>query len=196
MRIIFVRHGKDDERCRGGWSNIGLVQEGHGQAQKLADYLKNSEYKIGKIISSDLNRAVETAKYISEKLDLPIISELQLREINNGDLAGMLNEEALIKYPGLFFSALEMNEAYPNGESPLDFYNRIQKWFYNVLSNISGQEKDILVVTHGGVINIIYHLLKKLEWSNRKPSFPINNCSLHVLNCYTMEFETENNIIY
>ncbi len=196
MRFIFVRHGKDDERCRGGWSDLGLVQEGHEQAQKLAVYLSNSEYKIGKIISSDLNRAMETAKYFSEKLDLTIISEPQLREMNNGDLAGMLNEEALTKYPGLFFSTLDMDEAYPKGESPIAFYERIEKWFENMISNVSTQENDILLVTHGGVINIIYHLVKNLDWSNRKPSFPIKNCSIHVLNCDTMEFEVENKTLH
>ncbi len=62
-------------------------------------------------------------------MDLPVQEEFQLREMNNGDLAGMLNDEALERYPGLFFSSLKMNEPYPNGESPNDFFMRIKKWF-------------------------------------------------------------------
>jgi 2,3-bisphosphoglycerate-dependent phosphoglycerate mutase len=37
----------------------------------------------------------------------------------------------------------------------------------------------VLVVTHGGVINIIYHLLHQKEWSNRSPSFPAATASIH-----------------
>ena len=41
MKIIFVRHGKDDDRYRGGWSNLDLVPEGIEEAKLLARYLKN-----------------------------------------------------------------------------------------------------------------------------------------------------------
>ena len=131
MKVFFIRHGKDDDRYRGGWSDLDLIPEGRQQAKLLADHLKenNHEYRIGKIISSDLPRAVSTAQFISDELDLPVQTEIQLREMNNGDLAGMLNDEALERYPGLFFSSLKMNEPYPNGESPNDFFVRIKKWF-------------------------------------------------------------------
>ena len=49
-----------------------------------------------------------------------------------------------------------------------------------------------MVVTHGGVINIIYHLVKHMEWSNVKKSVPVGNCSVHVLDVERMEFEVEN----
>ncbi len=196
MRLIVVRHGKDDERYRGGWSSFGLVEEGRKQAENLANFLQHSgEFRIERIISSDLKRAMETAEYLSSALDLPISSEPQLREMDNGDLAGLLHEEALKKYPGLFFNTLGMDEAYPNGESPLAFYQRIQTWFEQFFKNTKNQENDILVVTHGGVINILYHLVKGLEWTNKTASFPTKNCSIHVLNCRTMEFEAENQLV-
>lgn len=68
----------------------------------------------------------------------------------------MLNDIALEKYPGLFFSSLNMDEAYPNGESPNDFYMRIKKWFSEFSSNCHNMKGNILVVTHGGVINVVY----------------------------------------
>lgn len=98
------------------------------QAKQLARYLKdnNQDYLITHIISSDLPRTMSTAHFIASELGLPIQKEFRLREIDNGDLAGMLNDTALEKYPGLFFSSLKMDETYPNGESPLDFYMRIK----------------------------------------------------------------------
>ena len=63
MNVIFVRHGKDDDRYRGGWSSLGFVSEGVEQAKRLAAFLteKNAENDNTKIVSSDLARARETA---------------------------------------------------------------------------------------------------------------------------------------
>ena len=64
MKIYFVRHGKDDENYRGGWSALGLVPEGVEQAKRLGLHLKEKkeEYGIKKIVSGDLVRAKETAE--------------------------------------------------------------------------------------------------------------------------------------
>ena len=194
MKLIFVRHGKDDNRYRGGWSNLDLIPEGMEQAKQLAQYLKdnNQDYLITHIISSDLPRTMSTAHFISSELGLPIQKEFRIREIDNGDLAGMLNDTALKKYPGLFFSSLKMDETYPNGESPLDFYMRINMWFSEFSSNCRNIKGNILIVTHGGVINVVYHLIKGIEWNNKNPAFKAGNCSIHILNMDTMEFDVEN----
>ena len=194
MKMIFVRHGKDDDRYRGGWSNHDLIPEGMEQAKQLAKYLKDNhyDYNITQIISSDLPRTITTANFISAELGLEIQRESQLRETNNGDLAGMLNKTALVRYPGLFFSSLEMDEAYPNGESPKDFYARIKMWFEGFCGQYHGKDGNVLIVTHGGVINVVYHLVKGLEWSNKGCAFKAANCSVHVLNLDTMRFEVEN----
>ena len=197
MKIFFVRHGKDDDRYRGGWSNHDLAPIGHEQAKLLARHLRenNDDYQITQIISSDLQRALTTAEYISAELGLPVHKEPRLREINNGDLAGMLNTVAEEKYPGLYFSTLKMDESYPNGESPKTFHFRIQKWF-NEICNRQNANGNALIVTHGGVINIIYHLVNNIEWSNKKQTYKASNCSIHVLDMEEKLFEVENRIVF
>ena len=193
MKFIFIRHGKDDDNYRGGWSNRNIINEGVEQANKLGIYLKNNkELNIKKIITSDLKRTITTTNIINEYINVPIELDSNLRETNNGDLAGMLNEEALIKYPGLFFSALDIDEHYPNGESPIEFYNRIKDWFYKTVDLYKNEEGSIAIVTHSGVINIIYYIVKGLKWSNKEKSFKIGNCSLNILNLSNMNFELEN----
>lgn len=194
MKLIFVRHGKDDDKYRGGWSKIDLTPEGIAQAKQLAQYLcdNNDIYKITHIISSDLTRAKTTANIISAELGLPVQEEYNIREINNGYLSDMPNSVANKKYPGLYFRSLEMDESYPNGESPNEFYRRIKEWFSNITSDSNNANSNILIVTHGGVINIIYHLVKNIEWSNKTQTFKSANCSIHTLNIDTMEFEIEN----
>ena len=196
MNIIFIRHGKDDDRYRGGWSYMDLTSEGMEQAKKLAKHLRENDafYQISQIVSSDLPRTMTTAGFVSAELGLPVVEEPQIRETNNEDLAGMLNEEALVRYPGLFFSSLRMDEAYPNGESPLDFYLRIKAWFVRFLSECKTIDRNVLVVTHSGVINVIYHIVKNIEWSNKGKSFKISNCGIHLLNTDTMCFEVENKV--
>lgn len=181
MKLYLIRHGKDDERYRGGWSDLGLIEEGEKQASQLAYFLKENqqEYPISKIISSDLKRAVQTAKAIQKQLNVPMTLSENWREINNGDLAGMLNSVASEKYPGLFFNTLRMDECYPNGESPINFFNRIKDTFYELLKEQTNDK--VAIVTHSGVINIIYHIVKNVEWSNKNKSFPVKNASLNVL---------------
>ena len=82
MKLIFVRHGKDDDRYRGGWSDLDLIPEGIEQAKQLAKHLKenNANYRISHIISSDLPRTMTTAKFISAALGISIQQESQIRE--------------------------------------------------------------------------------------------------------------------
>ena len=195
MKIFFVRHGKDDENYRGGWSGLGLVPEGVEQAKMLARYLveKKEEYRITRIVSSDLPRAKETAEILAKELEQPMTTDERLREADNGDLAGMPNEEALKKYPELFWSTLKPEECYPNGESPMQFFSRIKEWFEMFLKECKDADGNVLVVTHGGVINVVYHLVKNLEWSNAIKSIPVENCSVHVLDVERMEIWEEYN---
>ena len=194
MKFIFIRHGKDDGKYRGGWSNQDIISEGKEQAHKLAKYLEenNESLNISKFVVSDLKRAITTANIANEFLDLPVELEPELREMNNGDLAGMLNDDALVKYPGLFFNTLEMNEKYPNGESPIDFYNRIKEWFYQAIETYKDVDGNIAFITHSGVINIIYYIVKDLNWSNKEKSYKIGNCSIHILDLSKMKFVVEN----
>lgn len=189
-KIIFIRHGQDPDGYLGGWSTWGLTTEGVKQAKRAAQYLKQCDYQITNIFTSDLPRAAETAKIISDVLGRPVTSDTILREMNNGDLAGLPIAEAAEKYPGLFFNTLDMDGHYPNGESPKEFYCRVKGWFENFLRKNDGG--NVLVVTHGGVLNIIYHIVKGKSWSNKNHSFPAANCSIHVLNIDTMKFEIEN----
>lgn len=183
MAIYLVRHGRDDEGYRGGWSQRGLNTEGYKQSEKLGRYLKEnrSTYNIHCIISSDLPRALDTAGELANELGIPAEPSSDWREMNNGIIAGMPNEIVDERYPGLYFSGLRMDERYPGGESPLEFYARIKEAFTRLCAEQATRNPDenMIVVTHGGVINIIYHLLKGVEWTNRSSKSPASYTSLH-----------------
>lgn len=194
MNLLFVRHGKDSDQHRGGWSQLDLLPEGKREAKTLADYLvqHKEDYHFTKIITSDLKRTETTATILAEALQLPLEKESALRETNNGDLAGMLNSEADQKFPRLYFRSLAMDEHYPNGESPREFYQRIKTWFQRFLQENNNSDETQIVVTHGGVINIIYHLVNQIEWTNKSNLFHVKHCSISLLNTKTLVFEVEN----
>jgi broad specificity phosphatase PhoE len=179
MRILLIRHGQDEPEYRGGWSQRGLIPQGHQQAQALALALSTKWQPIQHL--SDLPRAAQTAAYCADALALPLQLDPAWRETNNGDLAGMHNELAKQRYPGLYFAALDMDEAYPNGESPRQNFERIRTVFTQLCQQIEARilPAQVAVVTHGGVINIIYYLLNKRMWTNKTPFYPIGATSIH-----------------
>ena len=169
MIIYVVRHGQDDDTVRGGWSDIPLTKLGIRQSIQLADDLlyNQDKYNIGKIYSSDLKRAKQTAEIISQKLHLPIDFLPDFREVNNGDLAGIDNKLAEEKYPNLYWRKLGWNEHYPNGESPSEFYKRVSSAWNKFVCENSSYNKNIILITHGGVINVINCIIENSIYSNK-----------------------------
>lgn len=165
MICYIIRHGKDDETVRGGWSQHPLTADGIRQAEMLAK--KMSQAKIGSIYSSDLCRAMQTAQILADQLHLPVTALSQFREVNNGNLAGMKNSLALEQYPGLFWNQLDWEQCYPNGESPKQFYERICAAWAAFSEEIISHNEDVVLVTHGGVIHVILSILEGRPYTNR-----------------------------
>ncbi|WP_425607613.1 histidine phosphatase family protein [Candidatus Chlorohelix allophototropha] len=71
------------------------------------------------------------------------------------------------------------------GESPREFQLRVHKAFDTMAAKILSRSlpENIALVTHAGVINILYYRLKGLEWNNKKPVFPSTCTGLHEV-CY------------
>lgn len=181
MICYLARHGKDDDSVRGGWSQSPLTDEGVAQAAELADFVQRNDLGVQYIYSSDLPRAMQTAEALAETLGLPIISMPAFRETNNGDLAGMKNELAAEKYPGLYWNTLEWEQQYPGGESPREFYERICRAWEAFQKEILSRNENVLLVTHGGVIHVILSIVKGEVYTNQTPLRKIRNAELIAL---------------
>lgn len=174
MTVYLVRHGKDDETIRGGWSDHGLMYAGVEQVNKLAAKMIAENMTIDHIYSSDLQRTKETSEILSKYLKCSIEYNADLREVNNGDLAGMKHESANEKYPGLYWSSLGYDERYPNGESPKMFYNRVNTAWLELKSKILKQPlKNSVIVTHQGVIEVILCIENGIVYSNKTKHFSV-----------------------
>ena len=176
MICCLVRHGKDDDTIRGGWSTSPLTSEGISQVHQLAANLQASRpSNLKTIYTSDLVRAKETADILGSILNLPIIERPEFRETNNGLLAGMENKTAEAKYPGLYWSTLGWEQSYPDGESPCQFYYRIANAWHRLKEELRNVDHNIILVTHGGVINVIRCIENGVPYTNKEHPYAIGN---------------------
>jgi len=175
--IYLVRHGLDDERYIGGYSDISLIKEGIEQIIRTRDYIIDNKLPIKKIYSSDIKRAKETTDIINEKLQKEVTYLNKLREQDKGLLTGLKKVIAYTKYPE-FTSVNNPQICYPNGESLQDLYNRIVIFLEELT------EDEILLVTHRGVINMIYYILTSTPLDMNKEKFNVTHGSIHELDIH------------
>ena len=103
MRLILVRHGATDwnqQRRVQGLSNLGLNETGRGQAEALAQSLK--DVKVDAIYTSPLRRAQETARAISRFHQVEVVTIDGLKELDVGAVDGLTYEEMRIHHSEFF----------------------------------------------------------------------------------------------
>lgn len=168
--IYFIRHGLDDESYIGGWSNIGLIDDGRKQIEDSAVWIKDN-LNIKRIISSDVLRAKESASIIGNILNKDVTYLETLREQNKGIYNG-LERKKLKQIDKAFIKSVTVDTIYPGGESLKDLYKRIN-------SLINSFDDETLVVTHRGVINMIYYNLLNIPLDMNKEKFLVTHASVH-----------------
>lgn len=100
MRLLFVRHGQTKDNLAGvfqGQSGRGLDDTGRAQAARLADRLRGQSFRA--LVTSDLDRAAETADILSAAIGLSPLVNPAFREIDVGGWAGLTAEEARVRFP-------------------------------------------------------------------------------------------------
>ena len=169
--IYFLRHGEDDESYVGGWSDVSLTNQGKEQVLEICKVLQ--KLPIREIVSSDITRARMTAEIVGNTLHVPITFSSKFRELDKGFLTGRKKEDAYLEYPE-YKEAIRVDMHYPNGESMMDLYERVKL----LLQEIEGWDQ-VLIVTHRGVINMVYFLMENRMPDNNKEQFQVTHASLH-----------------
>lgn len=162
--FYLVRHAltdwNEEDRFQ-GVSDIPLNQKGREQALALSRRLANMS--INGIISSDLLRARETARIITQFYDLDLILDSRLREMDFGLWEGMTYDEVKAEYPERAAS-WEQNwteVTTPDGENFQGFTDRVHEFCQESL--LEQQPGDVLVVAHGGSLGVVLCFLMGLN---------------------------------
>jgi 2,3-bisphosphoglycerate-dependent phosphoglycerate mutase len=173
IELIVVRHGETDwNRIRRlqGQTDIALNATGIEQAAQLASALANEP--IEAIHSSDLSRATATAEPVAARLGLSIRTDPRLRERHYGILEGRTFGEILEALPEHAESIRlrDPDHAVEGGESPRVFFGRAVAAISEIASaeSLAGRSK-ILVVTHGGVLDMLYRHADGLSLEVERP---------------------------
>jgi len=94
MIFFLIRHGANRSLGKflpGIMPEVHLNAEGENQAVSVADSLYQAE--IDAIYSSPLERTMETAKPLSDRIQVPILPDPGLMEMDTGSLTGKLFSE-------------------------------------------------------------------------------------------------------
>lgn len=156
MKLMVVRHGETDlnkeNRLQGSEGpNHSLNADGLAMVQKLSEELISSPQIM---YVSPLLRTQETAQILNKRFQVPIVLVPEIRERNFGSLSGKFRKDIDQQ---LVEDDLEGHYDYHpyGGESVEDVTSRVQK-FVELLK--TRKEKDVMLVTHRGVIRILYDL--------------------------------------
>jgi probable phosphoglycerate mutase len=122
-RTLFVfRHGETDWNREGrlqGHTDTQLNATGLAQAEALAERLR--AHRLEAVVSSDLTRALTTARIIAEGLGVPLTTDHGLRETSVGEAEGLIWEDAKARFGAELTERWysDGNTAFPGGETGL-----------------------------------------------------------------------------
>lgn len=187
MNLYVVRHGQTDWNVKGhiqGLTDIKLNSKGIEQAKQTAEILKNINFSA--IYSSPLERAVDTAKIINKYHNANIIIDNRIIERCFGDFEGTKN---VIKDISEYLD-LDLNLDTKNVESIRDLFKRIQDFLSDLYNTYKDTDKNILLVTHGGVSIAVTAIINNVK--TNLISLGMKNCEYKLFENLTLNNKKEN----
>lgn len=156
-KIYLIRHGQTDSNA--GKSFQGRIDNplnkvGLREAELMAEYM--SQLPLNAIYSSSLLRARQTAEALSKRCNLPYKPMDLLQEASFGEWEGVSFKELWEKYP----QEMELFMTKPGEFTPpggLSFLDSQRRWkeAIKLILEEQGQDKNIAIVAHGGMIRVI-----------------------------------------
>jgi broad specificity phosphatase PhoE len=149
MNLILIRHAETEwnrvGRCQ-GFTDVELCDSGKRQVEELAKSLRDKS--ISAVYSSDLKRAVDTAKAIAGYHKLSVEFDPDLREMNQGELEGLTFVEIREKYAELLSAWGQSPETVklPGGESLKELQERALRAIERIYKR--HPEGTVVVVSH------------------------------------------------
>ncbi|MBV9358028.1 MAG: histidine phosphatase family protein [Chloroflexi bacterium] len=150
VRLALVRHGETVANVEGRWqgqSDSALTERGVEQSRSLAQAL--ADEPLAAIYSSDLGRAMATARIVAERCGVEVIRDPRLREIDTGRWTGQfgfrLRQEEPLLLEEWRLRPAEMR--LPGGEGLADVQARVLDFCRERLPRHRGE--DVLVMAHG-----------------------------------------------
>ena len=164
-QLLLIRHGEtawNAEHRIQGQLDIPLSPLGVLQSARLAECLANEP--IDAVYSSGQSRAWLTAAPLAARLGLEVIAEPRLRERSFGIFEGLTLDEVAERYPPEFKKWRERDPAWrpEGGESGQQLIDRVLSAVSDI--GIKHPRQTVVLVSHGGVLDVLYRAARLLEW--------------------------------
>lgn len=176
-KLVIVRHGEslfNLTRQYTGQTDVPLTEKGLAQAKITARYILEN-YKIDEVYSSDLCRAIDTAKPVADPLGLTIKTDSRLREINAGIWQGMYFKDVREKYKDEYalYQSDRTTQRTPGGEGLFDVQKRTLEAVDAIAKTNDG--KTVMIATHNGPLMTI---CTKFQGQNLNEAKSLSNNSI------------------
>jgi probable phosphoglycerate mutase len=154
-RVIVVRHGRTAWNDRGlyqGHADVPLDEEGYRQAAALVSELAPLRPDV--IVTSDLQRAQQTAAPLAVALGLEPVVDPRTKEIDVGLWQGLTRDEVITRYPEEFEAWMAGQEVTRGGtETRTSSSGRTAE---AILEHVvaAGPDQLVLIVAHGFVLRL------------------------------------------
>ncbi len=172
--LILIRHGETDwnrELRFQGQLDVPLNATGLEQARRVAGRLARES--MHQLVSSDLQRALQTAQAVAGQVPLqqlePVL-DVALREQHFGVVEGLRVPDIQQQYPQAWeqWVRFDAHYAFEGGECTRDFHARVLVALRALAQRHAGQ--TVAVVTHGGVLDMVYRSALGLSLSGPRVS--------------------------
>ena len=139
-----------------GRADPPLDAAGRMAAAEAAERLRGSIGIDGRIVSSPLRRALETAEAIAARTGAPIDLDARWQEADVGAVEGLTFLDIAARWPSLARRLADGETAidWPDGETAIDFERRVgAAW-----AALADDERPTVVVAHAGSLRVALSL--------------------------------------
>ncbi len=166
--LVLIRHGETESNRLhrfAGWSDERLTEEGRAHVAGLA---KRLGIRGGRLYTSPVRRAVETAEILAGELSLPVHTVHDLHEIDVGEWKGLAETEIRKRWPETYRTWLSSPDRVevPGRESLESVRLRALRAADQIgKAELTETDSPALVVTHLAVIRVLWLAARHLPSS-------------------------------
>lgn len=153
IEITFETHSTSVDNERGvatGWLDGELSHVGHARAREIGARRART---VDVVFTSDLRRAVQTARVAFDGVGVPIRRDRRLRECNYGVMNGMPADELERT------RRAHIDEPYDGGESYRQVVERVDAFLDDLAAEADRECRRVLLIGHSATRWALDHLL-------------------------------------
>jgi len=194
-KLVLLRHGQSTwnlENRFTGWTDVGLTEQGVGEAHTAGQLLRDNKYSFDLAYTSVLSRAIQTLWIVLQEMSLewiPVVNAWELNERHYGALQGLNKAETAKEYgeaqvkiwrrsydvppPGLDWDdprhprfdpryAGLRKEQFPATESLKITLERVLPFWHSTIAPVIRTGKHLLIAAHGNSLRAMVKYLDNI----------------------------------